>query len=285
MMDVVFDTIIDSVKLLPFLFLTYLAMEYLEHKTSAKTKRFVKNSGKAGPVIGALLGAVPQCGFSTAASNLYAGKVITMGTLIAIFMSTSDEMIPVFLSEQVNVLVLVKLILMKIIIGLIMCVAIDFIVRRTKKSYNMVEKIGHVCDHDHCGCETSIFKSALRHTITIFAFIVVISFALNTVIHFVGEDTLGNIILNKPVIGPMISGIIGLIPNCASSVVLTQLYIEGVLGIGSLMAGLLAGSGVGILVLFRENDDMKDNLRILAILYVSGVAWGIIIDALSKVIM
>ena len=160
MMDVVFDTIIDSVKLLPFLFLTYLAMEYLEHKTSARTKKFVKDSGKAGPVIGALLGAVPQCGFSTAASNLYAGKVITMGTLIAIFMSTSDEMIPVFLSEQVDVLVLVKLILIKVFIGLIMGVVIDLIVRRSKKSYNMVEKIGHVCDHDHCGCETSIFKSA-----------------------------------------------------------------------------------------------------------------------------
>ena len=138
MMDVVFDTIIDSVKLLPFLFLTYLAMEYLEHKTSAKTKRFVKNSGKAGPVIGALLGAVPQCGFSTAASNLYAGKVITMGTLIAIFMSTSDEMIPVFLSEHVNMLVLLQLILMKVIIGLIMGLAIDMIMRKSKKSYNTV---------------------------------------------------------------------------------------------------------------------------------------------------
>ena len=154
--------------------------------------------------------------------------------------------------EQVDVLVLVKLILIKVFIGLIMGVVIDLIVRRSKKSYNMVEKIGHVCDHDHCGCETSIFKSALRHTITIFAFIVVISFALNTLIHFVGEETLGNLILNKPVIGPLIAGIIGLIPNCASSVVLTQLYIEGVLGLGSLMAGLLAGSGVGILVLFRR---------------------------------
>ncbi len=284
MMDVVFDTLLDGVKLLPFLFLTYLAMEYLEHRTSAKTKKFVKNSGKAGPVIGALLGAVPQCGFSTAASNLYAGKVITVGTLIAIFMSTSDEMIPVFLSEQVSVLVIIKLIAIKIVIGLVMGFLIDLIVSRSQKNYNMVEKIGHVCDHDHCGCETSIFKSALRHTITIFAFIVVISFALNTVIHFVGEDTLGNLVLNKPVIGPMIAAVIGLIPNCASSVVLTQLYIQGVLGIGSLMAGLLAGSGVGILVLFRENDDIKDNLRILATLYISGVVWGIIIDALSRVI-
>ena len=195
------------------------------------------------------------------------------------------QTIPVFLSEHVNVLVLLQLILMKVIIGLIMGLAIDMIVRKSKKSYNMIEKIGHVCDHDHCGCETSIFKSALRHTITIFAFIVVISFALNTLIHFIGEETLGNLILNKPVIGPVIAGVIGLIPNCASSVVLTQLYIEGVLGLGSLMAGLLAGSGVGILVLFRENDDMKDNLRILAILYVSGVVWGIIIDALSRIIM
>ena len=284
MMDVVFDTIIDSIKLLPFLFLTYLAMEYLEHKTSARTKKFVKDSGKAGPVIGALLGAVPQCGFSTAASNLYAGKVITLGTLIAIFMSTSDEMIPVFLSEHVNVLVLLQLILMKVIIGLIMGLAIDMIVRKSKKSYNMIEKIGHVCDHDHCGCETSIFKSALRHTITIFAFIVVISFALNTLIHFIGEETLGNLILNKPVIGPVIAGVIGLIPNCASSVVLTQLYIEGLMPLGTAMAGLLAGSGVGILVLFKENTDIKENIKILGLLYALGVVSGIIIELVIRLI-
>lgn len=283
MMDVVFDTVLDGIKLLPFLFLTYLAMEFLEHKTSNKTKKMVKESGKAGPLIGALLGAFPQCGFSAAASNLYAGKVITLGTLIAIFMSTSDEMIPVFLSEQVDILVLVKIVAMKIVIGLVMGFAIDFLYRSyKKKNYDMIEKIGHVCDHDHCGCSNSILKSALRHTVTIFAFIVVISFALNTVIFLIGEDTLGNLILNKPVIGPMIASVIGLIPNCASSVVLTQLYIEGVLGLGSLMAGLLAGSGVGILVLFRENDDIKDNLRILATLYVSGVVWGIIIDFLTR---
>ena len=199
-------------------------------------------------------------------------------------MSTSDEMIPVFLSEHVNVLVLLQLILMKVIIGLIMGLAIDMIVRKSKKSYNMIEKIGHVCDHDHCGCETSIFKSALRHTITIFAFIVVISFALNTLIHFIGEETLGNLILNKPVIGPVIAGVIGLIPNCASSVVLTQLYIEGVLGLGSLMAGLLAGSGVGILVLFKENTDIKENIKILGLLYALGVVSGIIIELVIRLI-
>jgi hypothetical protein len=253
-------------------------MEYLEHKTSARTKKFVKDSGKAGPVIGALLGAVPQCGFSTAASNLYAGKVITMGTLIAIFMSTSDEMIPVFLSEQVDVLVLVKLILIKVFIGLIMGVVIDLIVRRSKKSYNMVEKIGHVCDHDHCGCETSIFKSALRHTITIFAFIVVISFALNTLIHFVGEETLGNLILNKPVIGPLIAGIIGLIPNCASSVVLTELFVENVISMPILISGLCVNAGVGLLVLFKTNENKKENLKIIGLLYAIGVISGLILE-------
>ena len=157
MMDVVFDTVLDGIKLLPFLFLTYLAMEFLEHKTSNKTKKMVKESGKAGPLIGALLGAFPQCGFSAAASNLYAGKVITLGTLIAIFMSTSDEMIPVFLSEQVDILVLVKIVAMKIVIGLVMGFAIDFLYRSyKKKNYDMNEKIGDVCDHDHCGCSNSV---------------------------------------------------------------------------------------------------------------------------------
>ena len=181
---------------------------------------------------------------------------------------------------MVDVLVLVKLILIKVFIGLIMGVAIDLIVRRSKKSYNMVEKIGHVCDHDHCGCETSIFKSALRHTVTIFAFIVVISFALNTLIHFVGEETLGNLILNKPVIGPLIAGIIGLIPNCAASVVITQLYLEGALSFGGMMSGLLVGAGIGLLVLFKINGNMKKNFQIVGILYGFGVIFGILIELL-----
>lgn len=282
MQDVIFDTLIDSIKLLPFLYLTYLAMEFLEHKTSSKTKRMVKDSGKAGPLIGAVLGAAPQCGFSAAASNLYAGKIITLGTLIAIFLSTSDEMVPVFLSEKVDILLLLELIGIKVVIGMIMGFGIDlFVKKKRRQTYDMVRRIGNVCDRDMCGCGRNIWKSSLRHTLTTFAYIVVISFALNTLIFIIGEDTLGTLILNKPVIGPLIAGIVGLIPNCAASVVLTQLYIGGVMSLGALMAGLLGGAGVGILVLFKENNDLKENIRILAILYGCGISWGIVIDLIG----
>ena len=277
-LDVILDTLIDGVKLLPFLFLTYLAMEYIEHKVSGKTKAAIKKSGKAGPLIGGVLGAFPQCGFSTAASNLYAGKVITVGTLIAIYLSTSDEMLPVMLSEKISVTLIIKIILTKVVIAVIAGLVIDFVIRKIRKPEITLDKIGHMCDHDHCHCEKSIFKSALKHTVVIFGFILGISFILNVIIMFIGEDTLAGLILNRPVIGPLISGIVGLIPNCAASVVITQLYINGVMSFGSMMAGLLPGAGVGILVLFKENDNLKETLKILGTIYAIGVICGIVID-------
>lgn len=277
-LDVILDTLIDGVKLLPFLFLTYLAMEYIEHKVSGKAKAAIKKSGKAGPLIGGVLGAFPQCGFSTAASNLYAGKVITVGTLIAIYLSTSDEMLPVMLSEKISVTLIIKIILTKVVIAVIAGFVIDFIIRKIRKPEITLDKIGHMCDHDHCHCEKSIFKSSLKHTIVIFGFILGISFILNVIIMFIGEDTLAGLILNRPVIGPLISGIVGLIPNCAASVVITQLYINGVMSFGSMMAGLLPGAGVGILVLFKENDNLKENLKIIGTIYAIGVICGIVID-------
>ena len=282
MLDVILDTLIDSVKLLPFLFLTYLAMEYIEHKTTAKTKRMIKNSGKAGPLIGAVLGAFPQCGFSAAASNLDAGRVITLGTLISIYLSTSDEMLPVFLSEKVPVSTIITIIGWKIVIGMVAGFVIDFVMRKAKRQEDIQKKIGHICDHDHCHCEDGILKSSVKHTVVILGYIILVSFVLNTVIYFVGEETLGNLILNKPVLGPAIAAIVGLIPNCASSVVITQLYIGGVMSIGSAMAGLLAGCGVGILVLFKENRDVKENIKILVLLYALGLFSGIIIDAVCS---
>ncbi len=286
MLEVIEDTLLDSVKLLPFLFLTYLAMEYLEHRTSNKTKRIIRNSGKAGPFFGAILGAFPQCGFSAAASNLYAGRVITLGTLISIYLSTSDEMLPVFISEQAGVSLIVKVLLAKIVIGMAMGFLIDFLIRTFKKPVIKEIKVNieGVCEHDHCHCEKSIVKSSLKHTVTIFVYIVIISFILNTIIYFIGEETLGNVILNRPTIAPLISTIVGLIPNCAASVVLTQLYLNGVMSIGAMMSGLLAGAGVGVLVLFKENRDIKENLQILGLLYVIGVFCGIVIDLVAMVI-
>ncbi len=278
MSDVIIDTLVDSLKLIPFLFITYLAMEYIEHKTSAKTKMMIKKSGKAGPAAGAVLGAFPQCGFSAAASNLYAGRIITLGTLIAIYLSTSDEMLPVFLSEHVEISLIIKIIGCKIIIGMVMGFIIDFIMNRFKKDEDVVEKIGHMCDHDHCHCEKSVVKSALKHTAVITGYIILISFILNTVIYFVGEETLAGIILNSPVIGPILAALVGLIPNCAASVVITQLYLGGVLSAGAMMGGLLTGAGVGILVLFKENRNIKENLKIVGLMYAIGAVFGIIID-------
>lgn len=284
MLELILDTLIDGVKLLPFLFVTYLAMEYLEHRTSARTKRIIKHSGKAGPLFGAVLGVFPQCGFSAAASNLYAGRVITLGTLIAIYLSTSDEMLPVFLSEQVPVRTIFAVLGCKIAIGMVSGFAIDFVMRKSRGQEDIQKKIGHICDHDHCHCDKSIVKSSVKHTAVIFGYIILISFVLNLAIYFIGEETLGNVILNRPVAGPLLAALVGLVPNCAASVVITQLYISGVMSVGAMMAGLLAGSGVGILVLFKENRSVKENLKILGLLYAIGALFGIIIDFAFKVL-
>lgn len=282
--EVALDALIDSVKLLPFLFITYLAMEYLEHKTSDKSNQLVERSGKVGPLYGSLLGIVPQCGFSAAATNLYAGRVITLGTLIAIYLSTSDEMLPILISEKVSILLILKILFVKVVIGMIAGFAIDFIHQKFLRFTHMKDPhhlpdIHHMCEHEHCHCdEKGIFPSALKHTVEIFVYILVISFLLNLVIAYIGEDTLSSFILNRPVIGELAAGLIGLIPNCAASVVITQLYLEGLLSAGPMMAGLLVSAGVGLLVLFKVNDHPRENLKILGLLYAIGVVSGLLIE-------
>ena len=284
MIDVILDTLIDSVKLLPFLFITYLIMEFIEHKTGDKAKNIIKKSGKFGPLLGGVLGIFPQCGFSAAAANLYAGKVITLGTLIAIFLSTSDEMLPVLISEAAPISTILQILAIKLVIGIVIGFLVDLIGQaltkrnQEKKEEVVEEEIGHICEHEHCHCEEGILKSSIKHTINIFIFIVIISFIINTIIYFIGEENLSNLILNMPIVGPIIAGLVGLIPNCAGSVILTQLYLEQVISFGSMIGGLLVGSGIGILVLFRVNKDLKDNLKILGLLYLIGVIYGIIID-------
>lgn len=273
MMDVVLDALLDTVKLIPFLFLTYLAMEYLEHKTGERAQRMIEKAGKLGPVIGGVLGIAPQCGFSAAASNLYAGRVITLGTLMAIYLSTSDEMLPILISEQAPFGMIWKLLLAKALIGMAVGIVIDFILHR--KGEEEHEHIHDICEHEHCHCEQGIFRSALSHTAQITLFIFAIGIVLNTILHFVGEDALANLILNRTVLGPVLAGVVGLLPNCAGSVVITQLYLQGAMGIGGAMAGLLTGSGVGLLVLFRVNHNKKENLKILGMLYGIGVLVGI----------
>lgn len=284
MIDALIDTLIDGIKLLPFLFITYLVMEYIEHKTSQKAAQMMKNSGKWGPVLGGILGIVPQCGFSAAASNLYAGRIITVGTLMAVFLSTSDEMLPILVSEQVNPVTIIRILTVKAVIGIAAGIIVD-LVCKSKGKYQQEElRIEHMCNHEHCHCgEGKIFRSALNHTLQIFVFILIITFLLNILIGYVGGERLAAVISNKPVLGPLVSGLLGLIPNCASSVVLTQLYLEGVLGAGAMIAGLLAGSGVGLLVLYRVNDCLKDNIKITMLLYGVGVASGIVLEVLGIV--
>ena len=282
--DVLLDTLLDSLKILPFLFLTYVVMEYIEHRMGEKTKKIVKNSGKFGPFLGGVLGIFPQCGFSAAAANLYAGKVITLGTLMAIFLSTSDEMLPILISEKVNPIVIIKILVVKVVIAILAGFLIDAFVWGHKKetgNEEAEEHIGHICDHDHCHCEDGIIKSACRHTLQIILFIFIISFVLNGGIALVGEETLSALILNRPFLGVLLSGVVGLIPNCAASVVITQLYLEGMLSTGAMLAGLLVGAGVGILVLFRENLHVKENVKIVLLLYTIGTVAGIILECIG----
>ncbi len=275
MADIILDALLDTAKLIPFLFLTYLAMEYLEHKTGDRSRKLIQKAGKFGPVIGGVLGIVPQCGFSAAASNLYAGRVITLGTLMAIYLSTSDEMLPILISEQVAAGTIMKILLVKACTGIVAGLLIDLVLRR--KGVEEQEHIHDICEHEHCHCEKGIFRSAFSHTLQISAFILIVCFALNLLLHFAGEDALANLILNKPVIGSVLAGIVGLIPNCAGSVVITQLYLEGAMGIGAAMAGLLTGTGVGLLVLLRVNHNRRENLKILGLLYGIGVLMGIVL--------
>ncbi|MCH5256986.1 MAG: arsenic efflux protein [Lachnospiraceae bacterium] len=279
--DVVLDTLLDCVKLLPFLFLTYLAMEYIEHKAGDRMQDTIRKSGKFGPFIGSILGAFPQCGFSTAASNLYAGRIITLGTLISIYLSTSDEMLPILISEQVGAATIWKILGAKILIGMIAGFLIDIIAGRFFKKEKDKMQIEHLCENHHCHCEKGIVKSTIHHTVEIFIYLLLITFVLNLLIAFIGEDFLESLLFNRPFIGELIAGIIGLIPNCAASVIITQLYLQGILSAGAMMAGLLVGAGVGILVLLRVNDRPKENMRIIALLYFLGVIAGIIVELLG----
>ncbi|MCM1214614.1 MAG: arsenic efflux protein [Lachnospiraceae bacterium] len=275
MSGVIIDTLLDTVKLVPFLFLTYLGMEYLEHKTGKKAQGLVRRAGRLGPVIGGALGVVPQCGFSAAASNLYAGRLITLGALLAIYLSTSDEMLPILISEQAPVRTIVLILLAKAAIGIVAGFAVDMVFSRHREEEHHIHEI---CEQEHCHCEEgSVFRSALVHTAQIGGFILIITFLLNLLFFFVGEDALAGSILNRKVLGPVLASLVGLIPNCAGSVAITQLYLEGVIGTGAMLAGLLTGSGVGLLILFRVNHDRKENLKILALLYFIGVFVGIVV--------
>lgn len=364
----------DTLYLIPFLFVTYLAMEWLEHKTGSKTQKAIRHAGAAGPVVGSLLGVVPQCGFSAMAATLYAGRVITLGTLFAVLLSTSDEMLPIFLAENVAPNTILSIMGAKVVIGMVMGFIVDAGLRLARRDKDAL-RIHELCAQDKCGCDDDcatckdnpqlayqhyddglvaanpqemqrdiakelqdtegearhhhddgdgedggcnddahgahhhghddahceatpaccghdhshdsgwkgIFKSALRHTITVTLFIFVITIVLNAILEVLGEDVLAQFLAASPVLAVLGSALVGLIPNCAASVVIAQLYLEGVLGPGAMLAGLLTAAGVGLLVLVRSNRPAVQNVKIVALLYATGVFWGLVATALGVV--
>ena len=279
MEEIIIDTIVDALKLVPFLFVTYLIMEYVEHKTSNKLKNTIKKSGKFGPLIGGLLGTVPQCGFSVVATNLYATRIINLGTLIAVYLATSDEMIPIMLSDGTPVSTIIKILGIKLVIAIIAGFIVDVIINFRKKDEE--ERIEDLCEKDHCDCEHGIVKSALKHTINILGFILIITFVINLIIHFIGENNIATFVQSNKMLAPIIAGIIGLVPNCASSVILTQLYVQNVIPVATMISGLLAGAGVGLAVLFKINKGIKENIKIAGILLTIGVVSGMILQLIG----
>ena len=279
-LEVLQDSAIDTIKLLPFLFITYLIMEYIEHKTSNKVKDVIKKSGKFGPLLGAIVGVFPQCGFSVSATNLYAGRVITLGTLISVYLATSDEMLPILLTEAVPAGTIFTILGIKLVLGMVAGFIIDFVIRmfRKEKVEEQEEKIEEICEHEHCHCEEGIVTSAIKHTLNITIFIFFITLVLNGIIAYIGEDTIAHFISKNVILGPIVAGLIGLIPNCASSVILTELFISNVISMPVLISGVAVNAGVGLLVLFKTNKNVKENIKIVGILYLIGVLAGIILE-------
>ncbi len=282
-LDVFLDALLDCLRDLPFLFAAFLLLEAVEHHASEKMNRALAGAGGFGPLAGALLGCVPQCGFSIMAANLYTGGVITLGTLLAVFLSTSDEALVILLSNPSYVKDVGLLLVTKVIIGVIAGYLVMGAERAVRRKYHQPAKdIGHLCGH--CGCQEQgegILKPALRHTGEVILFLFLFTFVLNLLLEGIGMERLSRLLLADTVFQPFLAALIGLIPNCAASVILTQLYIDGVISFGSAIAGLCSSAGLGLLVLFRVNKNRKEDLFITGLLLAISVTAGIILQLLA----
>jgi hypothetical protein len=276
MLDIIIDTVKDGLKLLPFLWVAFLIIELLEHKFNKQSKKIIKQSGRFGPLLGGILGCFPQCGFSVLATNLYVTRIISLGTLISIYLSTSDEMLPMLIAHGSSFNEILMILGIKLVIGVVSGFIIDFIFNKKEKVL-----INDLCEEEHCHCEKGIFLSSFKHTFRTLIFIMFVSFILNIVMFYGGEEFLSNILGTDSLLAPFLVSLIGLIPNCAASVVITELYLKGVMSFASAVAGLLAGSGVAILVLFKSNKDKKENIKILLLVYLIGVVSGLILELLN----
>lgn len=275
--EVVLHGLLDTLKIIPFLFLTYLLMEFIEHRAGDKAEHFMQRAGVFAPVVGGLLGAVPQCGFSAAAANLYAGRIVSMGTIVAVFLSTSDEMIPILVSGNIPVGTVALVVLYKAVVGIAVGLLVDLVIRLMHREQEKIN-IDAICDEDNCHCERGILYSALHHTFTISLFVLLITLAINALVFFVGEENLGAIMYDKPFISHLIASVFGLIPNCAASVAMSTLCTEGLITAGTMMSGLFSGAGVGLLVLCKVNKKPKENFIIIGIVVLAGIIFGMLGD-------
>lgn len=272
MLEVIQDTLLDTIKLLPFLFVAFLIIEFIEHKLSNKQENIISKSGKLGPIVGALLGAVPQCGFSVLATNLYVTRIISLGSLISIYLSTSDELIPLMISHNAPLTKILSIVSIKVVIGIISGFLIDLFIRKTTKSDFVL------CEDEDCDCDHSIIKSSLIHTLKIAFFILIITFLINILFHYADLSFLESALKNNKILTPFIASLIGLIPNCASSVMISELYLNNLISLGTTLSGLLTGSGVAIMVLVRKNKNISENLFIIGLIYIIGVIWGLLFN-------
>ncbi len=340
LLDVLADCVIDTLKLIPFLLITYLAMEALEHAAGNKVRRIVEGAGHSGPVVGSLLGALPQCGFSAMAATLFAGRVVTAGTLVAVILSTSDEMIPVFVAHQEDPARMGSILLVKVVLGIVVGLGLDFALRASHHVGDGNVHIHELCEREHCHCDEEdldeelggeccgccghvagevekhelegadhghgdhgccghdhghghaahdhaahdhhhghgiwgIVRCALVHTVQVTVFIFVITFIFGLIIEGVGEDAIGAVLADHPVRATFLAALVGLIPNCGASVAITELFLDGTLATGPMIAGLLSSGGVGLLVLWRTNDNPRENLLITLLVYVAAVVAGL----------
>ena len=278
--SVFIDGILDTLKIVPFLFLTYLFMEFIEHKASDKISRLMKKAGALGPLAGGLLGAIPQCGFSAAAANLYTGRVVSLGTLIAVFLSTSDEMLPMMIAGNVSVKTVLLILGYKTVLGIAVGLLTDLILRLTHRSVTEIN-IDQICDEDNCHCERGILRSALHHTMTVGGFVLIITLLINLAVTLIGAENIASVTSGIPILSHLICALIGLIPNCASSVLLTDLCLEGLITVGTMMSGLFSGAGVGILILIKVNKKPRENLFIISLLVVLGTLLGLVADLIG----
>ena len=287
--DLFLDSLLDGLKdgawSLPVLFVAYLLMELLERSQKLNEEILHGYSHKAGPLLGGLLGVVPQCGISGAAATLFSTGSVTVGTMLAVFFATSDEMLPIMLSSVADGDIRLSSILLIVLGKAALGVALGYLADLLLTKYIRSQKNIHgFCEREHCACdveEGSVFVSALTHTLKIAVMLIAVNVVLNFVLGMIGVERLSGSVLNRPFIGEILLALVGLIPNCSVSVVITESYLSGLIGLGGLFAGLLSNAGIGLLVLFRTNKNLKENLVITSTLYGLSAAAGIVITLVS----